>query len=192
MAGAIFPWREGNHFELLVDGPQFFPRMLVAIARAEEQVELQGGVAAAGELAGELGPVGVTFERLGQADLLRRIYTRIYTEPLHSRNSKPRRQCARAQPFRACDGTRATKGGLSARLPVLMHEQNPDISIRAESGLEVVPFAPPLPRAFRPAINPTRSRRLRRESPKPSAAFRRGVGALRGRNLDELGHLLSR
>ncbi|MDF9777294.1 phosphatidylserine/phosphatidylglycerophosphate/cardiolipin synthase-like enzyme [Pseudomonas baetica] len=41
MAGAIFPWREGNHFELLVDGPQFFPRMLVAIARAEEQVELE-------------------------------------------------------------------------------------------------------------------------------------------------------
>ena len=40
MAGAIFPWREGNHFELLIDGPQFFPRMLVAIARAEEQVEL--------------------------------------------------------------------------------------------------------------------------------------------------------
>ena len=41
MAGAIFPWREGNHFELLIDGPQFFPRMLVAIARAEEQVELE-------------------------------------------------------------------------------------------------------------------------------------------------------
>lgn len=41
MAGAIFPWREGNHFELLIDGPQFFPRMLVAIARAKEQVELE-------------------------------------------------------------------------------------------------------------------------------------------------------
>ncbi|MHC8352522.1 phospholipase D-like domain-containing protein [Pseudomonas sp. RT4P38] len=41
MAGAIFPWREGNSFELLIDGPQFFPRMLVAIARAEEQVELE-------------------------------------------------------------------------------------------------------------------------------------------------------
>ena len=41
MAGPVFPWREGNHFELLIDGPQFFPRMLVAIARAEEQVELE-------------------------------------------------------------------------------------------------------------------------------------------------------
>ena len=39
--GTIFPWRSGNRFELLIDGPQFFPRMLVAIARAEEQVELE-------------------------------------------------------------------------------------------------------------------------------------------------------
>src|SRR5690606_34907319 len=41
MSGAIFPWREGNRFELLIDGPQFFPRMLAAIARAKEQVELE-------------------------------------------------------------------------------------------------------------------------------------------------------
>ncbi|MBV4483995.1 phosphatidylserine/phosphatidylglycerophosphate/cardiolipin synthase family protein [Pseudomonas sp. SWRI153] len=41
MRGAIFPWRDGNRFELLIDGPQFFPRMLVEIARAEEQVELE-------------------------------------------------------------------------------------------------------------------------------------------------------
>ncbi|WP_016702083.1 phospholipase D-like domain-containing protein [Pseudomonas chlororaphis] len=41
MAGAVFPWREGNRFELLIDGPSFFPRMLVAIARAREQVELE-------------------------------------------------------------------------------------------------------------------------------------------------------
>ena len=41
MLGAVFPWRDGNRFELLIDGPQFFPRMLVEIARAEEQVELE-------------------------------------------------------------------------------------------------------------------------------------------------------
>lgn len=41
MRGAVFPWREGNRFELLIDGPEFFPRMLVAIARAQEQVELE-------------------------------------------------------------------------------------------------------------------------------------------------------
>ncbi|POA18892.1 MULTISPECIES: phospholipase D-like domain-containing protein [unclassified Pseudomonas] len=41
MRGAVFPWRDGNRFELLIDGPQFFPRMLVEIARAEEQVELE-------------------------------------------------------------------------------------------------------------------------------------------------------
>jgi len=41
MSGAVFPWREGNRFELLIDGPDFFPRMLVAIARAKRQVELE-------------------------------------------------------------------------------------------------------------------------------------------------------
>ena len=35
MAGPVFPWRDGNQFELLIDGPNFFPQMLVAIARAE-------------------------------------------------------------------------------------------------------------------------------------------------------------
>ena len=41
MSGAVFPWRSANRFELLIDGPEFFPRMLVAIARAERQVELE-------------------------------------------------------------------------------------------------------------------------------------------------------
>jgi len=41
MAGPIFPWRSGNTFELLIDGPQFFPRMLEAIAAAQSQVDLE-------------------------------------------------------------------------------------------------------------------------------------------------------
>lgn len=41
MSGAVFPWRSANRFELLIDGPHFFPQMLVAIARAERQVELE-------------------------------------------------------------------------------------------------------------------------------------------------------
>ncbi|WP_166364307.1 phospholipase D-like domain-containing protein [Pseudomonas akapageensis] len=41
MAGAVFPWRNGNRFELLIDGPAFFPRMLTAIIRAEQQVDLE-------------------------------------------------------------------------------------------------------------------------------------------------------
>jgi phosphatidylserine/phosphatidylglycerophosphate/cardiolipin synthase-like enzyme len=41
MAGAIFPWREENKFELLIDGPAFFPRMIQAIEKAEQQVELE-------------------------------------------------------------------------------------------------------------------------------------------------------
>lgn len=41
MPGPIFPWRSGNRFALLLDGPQFFPRMLAAIERAERQVALE-------------------------------------------------------------------------------------------------------------------------------------------------------
>jgi len=36
-----FPWRDGNQFELLVDGEVFFPRMLGAIARAEHSIMLE-------------------------------------------------------------------------------------------------------------------------------------------------------
>lgn len=41
MGGAIFPWRSDNQFQLLVDGPSFFPRMIAAIDRAQQQVELE-------------------------------------------------------------------------------------------------------------------------------------------------------
>ncbi len=41
MAGPIFPWRPDNHFELLIDGPVFFPRMLDAIAGARQQIDLE-------------------------------------------------------------------------------------------------------------------------------------------------------
>ncbi|CAI8858208.1 phospholipase D-like domain-containing protein [Pseudomonas soli] len=41
MPGPVFPWRDGNQFELLIDGPEFFPRMLLAIVRAEYQVDLE-------------------------------------------------------------------------------------------------------------------------------------------------------
>ncbi|MHC6224211.1 phospholipase D-like domain-containing protein [Pseudomonas sp. X10] len=41
MAGPVFPWRDGNQFELLIDGPAFFPRMLLQIVRAEQQVDLE-------------------------------------------------------------------------------------------------------------------------------------------------------
>lgn len=36
-----FPWREGNHYRLFVDGDAFFPRMFDAVAAAREQVVLQ-------------------------------------------------------------------------------------------------------------------------------------------------------
>jgi len=37
----FFPWRAGNQFELLVDGPQFFPAMLDGINAAEQEVLLE-------------------------------------------------------------------------------------------------------------------------------------------------------
>jgi cardiolipin synthase len=36
-----FPWRAGNRFELLVDGPAFFPAMLEALAKARETILLE-------------------------------------------------------------------------------------------------------------------------------------------------------
>lgn len=41
MSGPVFPWRSGNRFALLVDGENFFPSMLTAIARAQRQVDLE-------------------------------------------------------------------------------------------------------------------------------------------------------
>ena len=36
-----FPWREGNRFEILVDSPAFFPRMLEAIGAARQYILLE-------------------------------------------------------------------------------------------------------------------------------------------------------
>jgi phosphatidylserine/phosphatidylglycerophosphate/cardiolipin synthase-like enzyme len=51
MSGAIFPWRADNQFQLLIDGPAFFPRMIAAIERAEQQVELELYLVEAGDCA---------------------------------------------------------------------------------------------------------------------------------------------
>ena len=67
MKGAVFPWRDGNRFELLIDGPQFFPRMLAAIADAQEQVELELYLVEAGACAEAMVQtlVEASFTRLG-------------------------------------------------------------------------------------------------------------------------------
>ena len=49
MAGAVFPWRSANQFELLIDGPQFFPRMLAAIDQAQVHVDLELYLVEAGD-----------------------------------------------------------------------------------------------------------------------------------------------
>ncbi|MBD8491790.1 phospholipase D-like domain-containing protein [Pseudomonas syringae] len=51
MAEAIFPWRKDNRFELLIDGPSFFPRMLAAIDQAQQQVDLELYLVEAGSCA---------------------------------------------------------------------------------------------------------------------------------------------
>ena len=51
MAGAVFPWRSANQSELLIDGPQFFPRMLAAIDQAQVHVDLELYLVEAGDCA---------------------------------------------------------------------------------------------------------------------------------------------
>ena len=41
MAQDVFPWRPDNRLNLLIDGPQFFPRMLETIAQAQTQIDLE-------------------------------------------------------------------------------------------------------------------------------------------------------
>ncbi|KRW62678.1 phospholipase D-like domain-containing protein [Pseudomonas sp. TTU2014-080ASC] len=41
MAQDVFPWRPENSLSLLIDGPQFFPRMLETIAQAQAQIDLE-------------------------------------------------------------------------------------------------------------------------------------------------------
>ncbi|MGE3531796.1 MAG: phosphatidylserine/phosphatidylglycerophosphate/cardiolipin synthase family protein [Steroidobacteraceae bacterium] len=45
-----FPWREGNQFELLIDGRQYFPAMLTAIAQAQSSIELEMYLVSSGKL----------------------------------------------------------------------------------------------------------------------------------------------
>lgn len=54
MTQAVFPWRGGNRFQLLIDGEQFFPRMTAAIDAARGQVELELYLAEAGSCASHL------------------------------------------------------------------------------------------------------------------------------------------
>ncbi|HYQ39859.1 MAG TPA: phosphatidylserine/phosphatidylglycerophosphate/cardiolipin synthase family protein [Pseudomonas sp.] len=51
MPQAVFPWREGNRYQLLIDGERFFPRMLSAIDTACRQVELELYLVEAGSCA---------------------------------------------------------------------------------------------------------------------------------------------
>jgi phosphatidylserine/phosphatidylglycerophosphate/cardiolipin synthase-like enzyme len=45
-----FPWRDGNQFTLLLDGVEFFPRMLDAIAQARHSICMELYLAASGEI----------------------------------------------------------------------------------------------------------------------------------------------
>ncbi len=41
MAGLIFPWRAGNDFQLLIDGPAFFEDWLARVAAAKQQIDIE-------------------------------------------------------------------------------------------------------------------------------------------------------
>ena len=41
MAAPTYPWREDNHFELMMDGHCFFPRLLEAMEQARQSIDIE-------------------------------------------------------------------------------------------------------------------------------------------------------
>ncbi|HZJ95383.1 MAG TPA: phosphatidylserine/phosphatidylglycerophosphate/cardiolipin synthase family protein, partial [Thiopseudomonas sp.] len=41
MAGLIYPWRAGNQFQLLIDGPAFFTDWLARVETAQRQIDVE-------------------------------------------------------------------------------------------------------------------------------------------------------
>src|SRR5690606_15547411 len=41
LVGEVFPWRDGNRFRLLLDGPTFFPRILQSIDEAARRIDVE-------------------------------------------------------------------------------------------------------------------------------------------------------
>ncbi|NLY57828.1 MAG: phosphatidylserine/phosphatidylglycerophosphate/cardiolipin synthase family protein, partial [Gammaproteobacteria bacterium] len=41
MAAPVYPWREDNQFELMVDGDCFFPRLLQAMRQARQSIDIE-------------------------------------------------------------------------------------------------------------------------------------------------------
>ncbi len=61
----VFPWRPGNQFRLLVDGPQFFPVMLAALDQARDWAVLEFYLVEDGQCAGRLVSALVAAARRG-------------------------------------------------------------------------------------------------------------------------------
>ena len=60
-----FPWRDGNHFELLVDGAEFFPRMIDAVNGAVNWVCMEMYLVESGEVARQFVDAFVDASRRG-------------------------------------------------------------------------------------------------------------------------------
>ena len=41
MTALVYQWRTGNRFELLIDGDNFFPRILAALDQAVERIDIE-------------------------------------------------------------------------------------------------------------------------------------------------------
>ena len=75
----ILPWRTRNHYHLLVDGDQFFPRILSAIANAASAVDVEMYLFESGAIANEL------IDQLIQARA-RQVYVRLLLDHVGSHN----------------------------------------------------------------------------------------------------------
>ena len=49
MPAPIYPWRENNQFELLIDGEVFFPRIIEAMQRARDSIDIELYLVSSGE-----------------------------------------------------------------------------------------------------------------------------------------------
>jgi cardiolipin synthase A/B len=86
-----FPWREGNQFELLVDGANYFPRMLQAIADAQQSIELEMYLVSSGQVFSQFQQALVTAAQRG-------VHIRILLDGFGSKELKPQDRAALSVP----------------------------------------------------------------------------------------------
>lgn len=82
MAGLIYPWRAGNQFELLIDGPAFFVDWLARVDQAQQQIDIELYLVSSGASADRV-------EAALMAAVQRGVQVRCLLDSFGSRHFKP-------------------------------------------------------------------------------------------------------